>query len=156
MNWTTAFQLGIGLLTALSAFYATRAARRGKLAELSQQAIATAAAAEQADRKQRFEELKTSLDAARLDLEYYTRQLERARAEATAAENEKDRLQAEWMKRHTALLARCQALATQMEAIVNGPIKLPPAQKKRIEGAVDDLAHHIRDDHEHFDDPKGG
>jgi chromosome segregation ATPase len=126
------------------------------MAELSQQAIAAAAAAEQADRKQRFEELKTSLDAARLDLEYYTRQLERARAEAESAEKEKDRLQAEWMKRHSALLARCQALAVQMEAIVNGPIKLPPAQKARIESAVDDLASHIRDDHEHFDDELNG
>jgi septal ring factor EnvC (AmiA/AmiB activator) len=153
VTWPVAFQLLIAALTVVSGFYATRAARRGKQAETTQAAIAAAAAREQEDRKQRFEELKTSLDSARLDLDYYDRQLKRARQEASDAESERDRLQEEWMKRHSLLLARCQALAVQMEAIVNGPIRLPPAQKARIENAVGDLAHHIVEDHEHFDPP---
>ena len=150
---STGFELAIATLTAFAGLYAVRAGKRGKDAELQQKTTAERIAQEQEDRRQRFEELKTSLDAARVDLNYYERQLDRARTEADTAEKERDRLQDEWMKRHKALLQRCQALATQMEAIINGPVRLPPDQRRRIKVAVQDLETHITEDHEHFDDP---
>jgi chromosome segregation ATPase len=151
MSWANLAQLLIAALTVLAGVYATRAAKRGKAAELRQQSIAQAAAEEAADRKQRFEELDRSLGAARKDLDYYEQQLDKARQERHEAVTEKDRLQAEWIERHRKLLARCQQLAAQIHAIINGPIKLHPAQQQRLEQAVEEVAAHIQDDHLHFD-----
>jgi chromosome segregation ATPase len=151
MTWANVVQLAIAALTVFAGVYATRAAKRGKLAEIRQQEIAQAAAEETADRKQRFEELDRSLDAARKDLDYYEQQLDKARQERHQAITEKDRLQAEWIERHRKLLARCQSLANQIHAIINGPIKLHPAQLQRLESAVEEVANHIQEDHLHFD-----
>ena len=151
MTWANVVQLLIAVLTVLAGVYATRSAKRGRLAELRQQEIARAAAEETADRKQRFDELDRSLDAARKDLDYYESQLEKARQERREAVSERDRLQAEWIERHRKLLARCQQLANQIHAIINGPIKLHPAQLQRLESAVEEVANHIQEDHLHFD-----
>jgi len=151
VNWTTTFQLLIAALTVAAGMYATRAAKRGKEAEVRQQAIAAAAAKEAAERTQSFDELDRSLTAARKDLDYYETQLAKARTERELAVTEKERLQLEWINRHRELLARCQALAAQIQAIISGPIKLHPAQRQRLETAVEEVANHIHDDHLHFD-----
>jgi hypothetical protein len=148
----TAFQIIVSALTIIAGIYATRSARRGKEAEILQQAYAVSSAEESEDRKQRFEELKVSLEAARKDLEYYSAQLERARSEANRAIVDKSELQSEWIERHAKLLSRCQALAEQLEAVLAGPLKLPPAQKARIEKAVGEVERHIREDHLHYDE----
>lgn len=152
MTGGTAFQIVISALTILAGVYATRSARRGKEAEVLQQALAVQTAEEQEDRKQRFEELRISLDAARKDLEYYAAQLERARKEAHDAVTEKDRLQQEWIERHSRLLARCQALADQLEAVLAGPLQLPLAHRQRIEKAIGEVERHVREDHLHYND----
>jgi chromosome segregation ATPase len=146
------FQIIVSVLTIIAGVYATRSARRGKEAEIMQQSLAMSTAEEAEDRKQRFTELMVSLEAARKDLDYYSAQLERARSEAHQAITEKDRLQQEWIERHAKLLARCQALAEQLEAVLAGPIKLPPAHRARIEKAVDEVERHIREDHLHYSD----
>jgi chromosome segregation ATPase len=151
VNWGTAFQFAVAALTVLAGIYATRSARRGKDAETLQQALAVQTAEEQEDRKQRFEELRVSLEAARKDLEYYSAQLERARSEAHRAVTEKDELQQEWIERHAKLLARCQALADQLEAVLAGPLTLPTATRAQIEHAIGEVERHVRDDHLHFD-----
>lgn len=152
MNWAGIFQAAVTVLTILAGIYATRSARRGKDAELLQQAIAFATSEDQADRKQRFEELIASLEAARKDLDYYSEQLRIAREEKSQAVTEKDRLQQEWIDRHSRLLKRCQALAHQLEAVLNGPLKLPEEHRRRIERAIEDVENHVRNDHQHFDD----
>jgi chromosome segregation ATPase len=151
MTWPVAFNLAISLLTALSLFYGIRSSRRGKLAEIRQASIATAAAKESADRTQSLTELDRSLTAMRSELDYYEAQMKAARAAEREALTEKERLQQEWIERHRKLLARCQQLAEQIQAILSGPIKLHPAQQVRLEQAIEEVAQHIVDDHEHFD-----
>jgi chromosome segregation ATPase len=150
LNWGPIFQVAVSVLTIIAGIYATRSARRGKEAELMQQAMAAAGAEEVADRTQRFEELKVSLEAARADLDYYTKQLERARSETKDVRTEKEQVQIEWMERHTRLLARCQALADELETVLAG--QLTSAHRERIEKALGDIEHHIRDDHGHYDE----
>jgi uncharacterized membrane protein YccC len=160
-NWALIFQFTVGLLTVLAAIYATRVSRKGKVADQEQLARATEATAEQADRKQRFEEITTSLAAARADLTYYKEELNIARAESRAKETEKvrleaemdaekERLQAEWVKRFQGLLDRCQLLADQLAKLIDGDLDIPVDQKMRISRAIGTMEKHIREDHQNF------
>lgn len=79
-----AFRIVVALLAAASLIIAARIAKRGKDKEAEQAALMAAEAREQEDRKQRFEELNTSLAAARQDLKYYAEQLSLARTEVQA------------------------------------------------------------------------
>lgn len=82
---STLFQILVAMLGAAAAIYATRVAKRGKDIEAQQALVLAGEEREQEDRRQRFEELKTSLSAARDDLKYYAEQLALARTAAQAS-----------------------------------------------------------------------
>jgi septal ring factor EnvC (AmiA/AmiB activator) len=87
---TLIFQVIIAVIGASAAFVAIIVAKRGKEREETQKAIADAEARDQADRVQRFEELKTSLQAARTDLAYFREQVTAAREELTRVTADRD------------------------------------------------------------------
>jgi uncharacterized coiled-coil protein SlyX len=87
---TLVFQVIIAMIGASAAFVAIIVAKRGKQREETQKAIADAEARDQADRVQRFEELKTSLQAARTDLAYFRDQVNDARTELARVTLERD------------------------------------------------------------------
>lgn len=79
------FQVLVALIALSSVAYGIRNGRRGKEREDAQASLMAAEARQLQDREQRFEELKTSLAAARADLKYYAEQLKIARDEAKAS-----------------------------------------------------------------------
>jgi septal ring factor EnvC (AmiA/AmiB activator) len=72
---TGLFQVVVAVLALTSGLYAARVARAGKARELEQQQAAAREAAAAEDRRQRFAELQSSLEAKRADLQWYSDQL---------------------------------------------------------------------------------
>lgn len=156
-NYQTWFNLAIGALAVVASFYAARAGKRGKDADLRQQTLAVVSAAEQADRTQRFSEIVRSLEEARADLEYYKRELGESRAAEDRMEKKIDAIQNEWRIRHRELLERCQEMSDVMAKILNSAGgNLDPEQRAQIREAIGRVRRHIAHDHEEIDDTLGG
>lgn len=156
-NYQTWFNLAIAALAVVSSFYVTRAGKKGKDADTRQQQLSTMAAAEQADRTQRFAELVRSLEEARKDLVYYKAELDESRKAEQRLESRLDSIQNEWRLRHRELLERCQEMADVMSRILNSSGNgLNREARDQIRAAISRVRMHIAHDHDEIDDTLGG
>ena len=166
MNWGLVFQTTLALITILSGIYATRAAVRGAKAEAEQKRIDAANNAEGADRKQNFEEMKASLQAARDDNGYLKKEAadartEKARVETEAREREarirqdyREQLDQERNGCREAVETFSRRLTAQLDPV------LPPDLKKRLTDTLASLHAELWDNHfaaDEFDrrEPRG-
>ena len=148
MNWAAVFQFLLALLTIASGVYATRAAVRGARAEAKQRAVEAKKSAEGEGRKQNFEEMKASLQAARDDNAYLKKEASDARAEKGRVEVEsrerEARLKQDWREQLDQERAGCKEAVETFSrrlAIQLDPI-LPP---KRIREGVERVPHDSED-----------
>jgi len=142
VNWASVFQMVLAVVTVALVWYGHRISKRGKDKELDQTAKATEVKNALEERRNAFEELESSLTAARADLEYKSK-------EAADARSEKTRLQTEWVDRWGRQLERCRLLTETLVSVIEVLSKDPAnaEAKLKAESVLREVVRHNDSDH---------